>query len=195
MFTGFYLAFIIIAFTYEYLAEASIKRKKIIPGKITSRLTYKLMAISYILLLLGTVAEYFWVRMEINFIVSALGLILYISGIVLRRWAIHSLDKYWSLHVEIKEGHRLIKHGLYKYMRHPNYLAICFKALGFLLIPNSYWMLVYFVIVLVPVRLIRIFLEEKELIKEFGEEYLDYKRQVSGLFPLKIFYTLKGHRL
>ena len=37
-----------------------------------------------------------------------------------RQWAFNSLGKYWSVDIEIRDNHELIKNGPYKYMRHPN---------------------------------------------------------------------------
>jgi protein-S-isoprenylcysteine O-methyltransferase Ste14 len=36
-----------------------------------------------------------------------------------------------------------------------------------------------------PFMLFRVYLEEKALIKWFGEEYLKYKKEVFGLLPIK----------
>ncbi|MEW6606206.1 MAG: isoprenylcysteine carboxylmethyltransferase family protein [bacterium] len=181
--TIFYLLFITCAFIYEFLAEASIKKKQRAPGRIMAKWSYSLMAGSYILILFGAPIEYFMVKKNPNLIITAIGLIMYISGLLLRRWAVKTLNEFWSLHIEIKQNHKLIKDGPYKYVRHPNYLASLFKGFGFALIPNSYYMVVYIIAVFVPIRLIRIWIEEKELIKEFGQEYLDYKKEVPLFIP------------
>lgn len=182
-FTTIFLLFVLISLLYEIKKESSIKRKT--EGTLSDRWSYYVMAISYIILLIGTVVEYFVVKRDINFILSSLGVLMYISGHLLRNWSIRTLGECWSLHIEIKENHKLLKEGPYKYLRHPNYLATLFKGIGFTLIPNSFYTFLYALVIFIPIRLIRIYLEEKELIKKFGNEYLRYKEEVFALLPLK----------
>lgn len=182
-FTGIYLLFVLFSLLYEIKREISIKRMS--KGIISARWSYYVMAISYTILLIGTVIEYLVVKRKINLVVSLFGLLMYIGGHLLRNWSIKTLSDYWSLHIEIKDDHRLIRNGPYKYLRHPNYLATIFKGIGFTFIPNSFYTLLYALLVFVPTRLIRIYLEEKELIKRFGNEYIQYKKEVFALLPIK----------
>jgi len=49
-----------------------------------------------------------------------------------RYWAIASLGEYWTTRVVVVPGTTLVRSGPYRFLRHPNYLAI---VLEFLLIP------------------------------------------------------------
>ena len=49
-----------------------------------------------------------------------------------RYWAIASLGEYWSTRVVVVPETRVVRTGPYRYLRHPNYLAI---VLEFLLLP------------------------------------------------------------
>jgi len=42
---------------------------------------------------------------------------------LLRISAIRTLGELWSYRIEIKEGHKLVKSGIYKYLKHPAYLG------------------------------------------------------------------------
>ncbi len=53
-----------------------------------------------------------------------------IAGIIIRWTAIYTLDKYFTGTVLIKEDHRLIRNGLYKYLRHPAYTGALMAHLG-----------------------------------------------------------------
>ena len=183
-FTTLYLIFIGIAFVYEFKAESGIKKREG-QGKVFHSWSYYLMATTYTLLLLGSVAEYFICKRNINLIITFLGMTMYILGHLLRSRSVKTLQDFWSLHIKIKEGHELVKEGPYRYVRHPNYLATLLKGFGFALIFNSYYMILYALGIFLPARLIRIYLEEKELVGKFGKEYLDYKEEVYGLLPLK----------
>ncbi|MFH1564069.1 MAG: isoprenylcysteine carboxylmethyltransferase family protein [Nitrospirota bacterium] len=186
-FTIFYILFLVCAYIYEYKGESAIKSRYCPQGRIVAKWSYYIMAGSYIFILLSTPVEYLIVKRDINLIITSSGLIMYTSGLLLRRWAVNTLSEFWSLHIEIKENHNLIKNGPYKYVRHPNYLATILKGIGFSLIPNSFYILFYVLCIYIPVRIIRIYLEEKELIKQFGQEYINYKREVPALFPFKNF--------
>jgi isoprenylcysteine carboxyl methyltransferase (ICMT) family protein YpbQ len=136
--------------------------------------------------LLGSILEYFLLDRNINYFLSAIAVVVYISANFGRDWAIKSLAAYWSVHVEIKDDHKLIKRGPYKYLRHPNSLCIISESLAIPLIPNSYYSFLFSLFIYVPLLILRMYLEEKELIKRFGQEYLEYKREVWALLPFRI---------
>lgn len=183
IFTIVFLLFVILVLVYEIKVERKVKREQ--EGTVVAKWSYPMMAGSYLILLLATTIEYFLIKREINFIITLSGLIIFISGLLLRNWAIHTLGEYFSRHVEIKTQHKLIKEGPYRYVRHPNYLATILKGVGFTLIPNSFYILLYVLLIFIPIRIVRIYLEEKELVKEFGQDYLDYKKGVYALLPFK----------
>ena len=73
--------------------------------------------------------------------------------------------------------------GIYLYIRHPGALGEMplYIALGFFL---NNWFLVLsmtlFVIIYTPFA---IYFEEKDLVKRFGDDYLEYKKRTGALFP------------
>jgi len=164
----------------ERILSAKMER-----GKIYAKWTLKALFISYILIIMATVVEYFICRREINFYVTILGFALYLFGLLGREKPVKVLGKYWSPHIEVRETQTLIKKGIYKYMRHPYYFFFLFEIGGFPLIPNSYYSFILTILLYFPLLLIRIHYEEKALISKFGQEYLDYKKEVYGLLPLK----------
>lgn len=56
----------------------------------------------------------------------------------LRYWAIHSLGRYWNTRIVIVPGAKRIKSGPYRYLRHPNYLAVALELLSLPLIFNAW---------------------------------------------------------
>ena len=73
----------------------------------------------------------------------------------------------------------LTKQGVYKYMRHPMHLGLLFLplAVAFLIWSPS------FILIIAPVEMIFILImiklvEEPDTIRKFGDEYLEYKKQV-----------------
>ena len=84
--------------------------------------------------------------------------------------------------LQIVEGHRLVKDGLYKHARHPIYLAETLRNFGFVLIFSSIYG-VLFIAVGTIFLLFRIRTEEKMLIEAFGEDYKEYQRNTKRLLP------------
>jgi len=165
-------------------------RKKILSrdmrsGKVYAKWTLPALTFSYISILVFTVAEYFICQRKISYLVTATGLSLYLSGLLGRKAPVKVLEKYWSPNVEIREDQKLIKKGLYRYLRHPYYLFLLIEIVGFTLIPNAYYALFVAIMVYAFMIYVRIWYEEKALIEKFGQEYLDYKKEVPALIPLK----------
>ena len=146
---------------------------------------WTLFALSAVHISIGvlTVIEYCIVDRTINYAITLLGLIVYFLSFFLRKWAIKTLGEFHSINIEIKECHQIIKEGPYKYLRHPYYLSVMLELLGFPLIPNAYFSFCCSVFVYIPLVLVRLYLEEKAMIKKFGNEYFKYKKETKGLLP------------
>jgi protein-S-isoprenylcysteine O-methyltransferase Ste14 len=81
-------------------------------------------------------------------------------------------------------SHRLETSGVFRRTRHPLYAAfIVFVVPGAALIRNNLLMLAASLDMYVAFKL-KIGKEEEYLLREFGEEYLEYEREVPQLFPL-----------
>lgn len=183
-FTIFYIIFLVISSIYRLSMRAKILSIDMESGKIYAKWTLHALFISYILIIILTVGEYFICKREINFVVTIVGLIFYISGLVGRDKCAKTLGKYWSPHVEIRNKQKLIREGIYKYMRHPYYFFFLFEVGGFTLIPNTYYSFLFTLSLYLLLFLIRIHCEEKALINKFGEEYINYKKEVHAFLPI-----------
>ena len=56
--------------------------------------------------------------------VVAAGAVLWIAAKALKWWAIRSLGPFWTFRVIVVPGARLVSSGPYRYVRHPNYVAV-----------------------------------------------------------------------
>ncbi|MCP6758298.1 MAG: protein-S-isoprenylcysteine O-methyltransferase [Fischerella sp. CENA71] len=99
-------------------------------------------------------------------------------------WRTHDdLGKNWSPTLQIREGHTLVKYGVYRVIRHPMYTSVLLWCIAqALLLPN--WIaglsgLVSFTIAYAT----RIDKEEQMLLEQFGDEYETYKQQTTRLVP------------
>ena len=84
--------------------------------------------------------------------------------------------------LQIVEGHKLIKDGLYKYIRHPLYLGEILRNFGIVSIFSSVYGILFIMIGTIFL-LFRINAEEGMLVEAFGSDYEDYKRKTKRLIP------------
>ena len=93
------------------------------------------------------------------------------------------LGTYWSVTLELRENHRLVTQGVYRYVRHPMYAALFLYAIGqALVLPN--WVVgpSYFVAFGILFAF-RIRAEEKMMLETFGDEYAAYMARTKLLVP------------
>jgi protein-S-isoprenylcysteine O-methyltransferase Ste14 len=110
------------------------------------------------------------------------GIALLIVGICLYFISRLTLGRFFSEAIKIKPEHRLITGGPYRFIRHPIYLG---EILYFLSIPVIFGSLYGFIVmlVLVPMLIHRIGVEERVLVTKFGQEYIDYTQKTKKLIP------------
>jgi methyltransferase len=69
---------------------------------------------------------------------AALALSLFAAGQALRLTAIRTLGWRWSTRVMTVPGETLVQHGIYRYIRHPNYLGVQLEILTAPLVHSAY---------------------------------------------------------
>ena len=84
------------------------------------------------------------------------------------------------LHPELERPPVLVISGMYYWVRHPLYVC---GLLFIWLMPAMTWNILAFNIGITVYVTIGVFLEEKKLLVEFGEQYADYQKRVPMLFP------------
>jgi len=129
---------------------------------------------------------------------SVIGFALILFGTYLRYSSYQTLGKLYTYQLSIRTKHRLITSGPYQYIRHPGYVALTLVELGLWvwhLGPGSYlresglldtklgrdlfgvfW--IFLTSSLAGIWICRVPREEKELKKNFGKEYEEWKERV-----------------
>lgn len=111
------------------------------------------------------------------------GVVLVWTGIILRFIIIRSLGKYFTVDVTIREHHKIKKEGFYKYVRHPSYAFSLLTSVGLGLYLNNLFSLILAFAIPFLAFSYRITVEERTLIEQFGDEYLEYRRKTRKLIP------------
>ena len=166
-----------------YERRFSVQAKR---GEVKMLWSYVAFHILHSLIYLATGLEYFLLPRTVSIPLVILGLVMYAASLALRLVAIRALGRYWSLNLEIRGDHRLIREGVYQYMRHPAYSAIMLEVISIPLVGNAWWTLVLSVGVYIPLLLARWWREEREMIAKFGEAYEQYRREVHAFLPWRL---------
>jgi len=178
-----FVAFVVVV-VIERALETNFSRKA---ARGQKKMNWSLPAffILHVGIITGMTVEFFLKGAVVNVWVSMAGLVMFAAAMWLRLVAIRTLDRFWSLDVEIREGHKLIRHGVYGYMRHPVYSAIILEFIGMNLVANSYWTLLATVALYFPLLGLRLVQEEEALIEKFGEDYRRYRQEVRAIVPIR----------
>lgn len=111
------------------------------------------------------------------------GLAAMTSGIILRLVIIQSLGRFFTVDVTIRSDHQLKKDGFYSLVRHPSYTAALITFIGFGISLNNWVSLAIISISAFMAFLYRIRVEEEALMKQFGGEYVQYKKTTKAIIP------------
>ncbi len=114
--------------------------------------------------------------------IEYIGVAVTLGGLLFAVWARVHLGRYWSGIITLKEGHKLIRSGPYKYVRHPIYIGFLAAVFGSALAASTGDAFIGFAIMLLS-YLVKIHREEEFLSRQFGDEYLRFKQEVPALFP------------
>ena len=110
------------------------------------------------------------------------GLFLAAVMVPLMIWVLRTIGKNISETVLTRDGQELITSGPYRWIRHPLYTAGSFFLLGLSLLADSLpLLLISCVGFSVFYGIINV--EERELVRRFGENYQNYSRSTGRLFP------------
>lgn len=113
----------------------------------------------------------------------AVGIALLSFGLWLFKRSHEDLGTNWSVSLQVKENHQVVKTGIYQYVRHPMYSALfLYSASQAFLLPN--WIvgpagfLAFAVLYLGRVRS-----EETMMLERFSEDYRSYMASTKRLIP------------
>jgi len=112
-----------------------------------------------------------------------IGLAIYIIFSWVQVVSFKELGNNYAQDVVILKEHKLIETGIYKYIRHPQYLSQFLSDLGAGIALLSYIIIPLVILVELPLFIMRAFLEEKILLKHFKENFIAYKKKSKFMIP------------
>jgi protein-S-isoprenylcysteine O-methyltransferase Ste14 len=118
--------------------------------------------------------------------VYPIGIALMFGGIVFRQWAIAVLGRYFSGMIGVQKEQKVVDTGPYSLIRHPSYTGALIFYVGMGLSMQSWAAALAAIIVFGIVYGYRIFAEEKVLVNELGNNYVEYKKRTKRIIPFLV---------
>ena len=115
--------------------------------------------------------------------IGFIGLGILLLGSAIRWTAIRALGRLFTGVVAIQAGHELVRHGLYRYVRHPAYTGTLLAHFGLGLAFVSWVSIALSTIPFLAAAAYRIRVEEEALRQEFGAAYAEYAGRTWRLIP------------
>lgn len=126
--------------------------------------------------------EWQWTLVPNNFLLG-LGLLIYVSGITLRFWAMVTLREHFSREIRTSATMELVSSGPYRSVRHPLYTGLFLCVLGVAVYTQTIAGIIVSLIFMTAVLLKRIRLEEQMLEEALPTIYSTWKKRRWILLP------------
>jgi protein-S-isoprenylcysteine O-methyltransferase Ste14 len=123
-------------------------------------------------------------RFTIHSKAVVIGVALVWAGIAFRLWAIQTLGRFFNTRVVVRQEHRLITIGPYRYLRNPAYTGLIMIFLGFGVAIGNWISLITLLVFGCLPFIWRIAVEDRALAERFGHAYDEYRRKTWSLIPL-----------
>lgn len=112
-----------------------------------------------------------------------IGEIILIVGSALRLVSIATLGKFFTGYIQVSDDQVICKKGVYKLIRHPGYVGLFFINIGPAIMMNMDSLIVVIILATAISLFFRVKVEEKMLVRYFGNKYLSYIKEVPACFP------------
>lgn len=116
-------------------------------------------------------------------LVALLGLVVGLTGLSLRLWAMRTLGRFFTMPITLDPQHRLVQDGPYRWIRHPSYTGNFLAALGMSIIFGTAVGILVTLVLCFGIYAHRIRVEEATLAGHFGPTYQTYRAGTSRLLP------------
>ncbi len=123
---------------------------------------YKYIVLMHNLFFISVITEFVLLERQLNEYWKVL-LIIFICTQLLRYWAIFTLGKRWNTKILVLPNTEPIRSGVYKYLKHPNYVAVIIEIAIIPLLFSCYYTAIVFSILNLIVLKRRIRIEEEAL--------------------------------
>jgi protein-S-isoprenylcysteine O-methyltransferase Ste14 len=109
-----------------------------------------------------------------------------LAGVAVRQWAIAVLGRYFSGVIGVQPGQTVVESGLYHYIRHPSYAGVLLILVGIAASMLSLPAIAAAILLFGIAYGYRMLVEEKTLVIELGDSYIDYMQRTKRVVPFLV---------
>ncbi len=144
---------------------------------------FVLLHVSFLILV---PVEVFYLNRPFFNLLGIIMLLIYFMCLILRFHVLNVLGKNWNTKViyNPKSEDSITITGIYKYIRHPNYLIVILEIISLSLFHTAIWSFLFFSLCNLVLLFFRINFEEEKLFKnvKYLKHFADKKRFIPGIF-------------
>lgn len=185
VFIGMFVAFAIIRVAYRRLAARTSGKIELRESNLHVGLRVG-FALAYALLLLAYIVRpdlLAWAQLPLPEWVRWVGIILGLASLLAILWVHWALGSNFSTTLHIREGHTLVTHGPYRWVRHPMYTALLSYLLAMFLLTGNWLVAGPPILALLLVVATRLNKEEAAMTEKFGAQYSAYIKRTGRFLP------------
>jgi len=163
LYTGLVLLVAAVRLVELRVAAANLAWARAAGGVETGARHYPVMVAIHVGLLVGCVAEVWLLDRPFSRSWGAVALVALVAAHLLRWWCIHTLGRQWNTRVVVVPGMPLVAGGPYRWLRHPNYVAVVLEGIALPMVHMAWLTAVLFGIANAGVLTVRLRVEEAAL--------------------------------
>lgn len=124
-----------------------------------------------------------WLDGALRIALYGAGLLMMISGALLRQHCLRMLGDYFTYRVSVSEKNTIVKSGIYRWVRHPSYTGGMLFNLGIGLTLTNWRSAVVIILGMIVMYVYRVHVEEKALLKVHSAAYGEYMQRTKRFVP------------
>jgi methyltransferase len=143
---------------------------------------YRFMVLLHAAFLAACPLEVWLLRRPFLPLLAAPMLVLAAAATALRYWVIRTLNGRWTTRIIVLPGVPPVVGGPYRWIRHPNYLAVCTEIAALPLVHTAWLTAIVFTVLNAVLLRVRIGAEERALasVSSYGEDFAGHPRMMPG---------------
>ena len=179
-----YLAFLGVLYVervVELLVSQRTARLAFAAGGVeTGRRHFFVMVAVHALFPLACAVEVLALHRDFPGVVGVIALIVALAAQALRWWVVMTLGWRWNARIIVVPGAEPVTAGPYRFLRHPNYLAVMLEALAVPLIHGAWLSAIVFLCANAALLAVRIPAEERALGERYSRAFAGLPRLIPG---------------
>jgi methyltransferase len=142
---------------------------------------YRVMVAFHALFIVSCAAEAFFFPHSFPSVVAWIALSAEVAAQALRYWAVSTLGERWNTRIIVTFGRAPVTTGPYRFMRHPNYLAVVIEIAAVPMIGGAIFTAIAFSIGNALLLAVRIPTEERAMGGQYADALGSRRRFIPGL--------------